>query len=248
MRHLSLLIVICLNCNPSLADGKTHIAVAANFQSTLDALIHHLAKAPSQHYQISTGSSGLIYAQIINGAPYDLFLSADTARPRTLLEHNIGIPESLWVYAQGRLALWVPNRTTSWNAIFTGFRGKLALANPHFAPYGRAATQILETGLFSHQPQPVLGNNVAQTFNFIRTGNVSLGFVSLAQLLDAGINTEKYWIPEPTLFDDIQQSLIMINDTPGARRLIAFMKSEAGRTIIREHGYTAEQIGSYDRK
>lgn len=246
MRHLSLLIVILLSCNASLADGKTRIAVAANFQSTLDALIQHIPATLPEQYQISAGSSGLIYAQIINGAPFDLFLSADSERPRALLDHKIGVPESLWVYARGRLALWAPKRTGSWNELFNQFRGKLAQANPNFAPYGRAASQVLETGLFSHQLQPILGNNVAQTFNFILTGNSSLGFVSLAQLLDADISPEKYWIPEPMLYDEIQQSLIVINDTAGSRRLIAFMNSKAGRKIIDEHGYAIDQLGSHD--
>jgi len=246
LRHLSLLIVILLSCNPSIADGKTRIAVAANFQSTLEALIQQIPATLPEQYQISAGSSGLIYAQIINGAPFDLFLSADTERPLALLDHNIGVPESLWVYARGRLALWAPKRTKPWDDLFNQFRGKLAQANPNFAPYGRAATQVLKTGLFSHQPQPVLGNNVAQTFNFILTGNSSLGFVSLAQLLDAGISTEKYWIPEPKLYDEIQQSLIVIKDTSGSQRLIAFMNSRAGREIIHEHGYATGQLGSHD--
>ena len=246
MRHSSLLIVLLLSCNPSIADGKTRIAVAANFKSTLDALIRQVPAALPEQYQISTGSSGLIYAQIINGAPFDLFLSADTERPRALLDHNIGVPGSYWVYARGRLALWAPKRTRPWNDLFNQYRGKLAQANPDFAPYGRAATQVLRTGLFSHQLQPVLGNNVAQTFNFILTGNSSLGFVSLAQLLDAGISTEKYRIPEPMLYDEIQQSLIVIKDTSGSRRLIAFMNSKAGQEIILEHGYTTGQLSSYD--
>lgn len=244
MRRLSLLILIILSSDFGIAHASTRIAVAANFQSTLEALISRISVETNAHYQVSSGSSGLFYAQIINGAPFDLFFSADTERPLALLDKNIGHSDSLWIYARGRLALWVPKRTISWNKLFSQFNGKLALANPKFAPYGRAAAEVIQTGLFSHHLQPILGNNVAQTFQFILTGNASAGFVSVAQLLDAGITSEKYWLPDAGLYTDIKQSLLVINDTPGSRTMIDFMKSEAGREIILQHGYLTEQLSS----
>ncbi|MGB1557872.1 MAG: molybdate ABC transporter substrate-binding protein [Oceanococcaceae bacterium] len=164
-----------------------HVAVASNFHAPLKAVQSSLEAQLGQPLRFSAGSSGTLYAQILQGAPFDLLLAADTARPQALLAAGQALQDSYRVYAHGRLVLLHPGRQASeplqdW--LGAQAAGRLAMANPRHAPYGQAAQSLLEGwDLWDQwQTRVVLGENVAQSFHFVRSGHAQWGLVALSQL------------------------------------------------------------------
>ena len=236
---------------PSTQAAELRIAVATNFTRTATALARQFEHDTGHTVRLAFGSTGKHYAQIIHGAPFDIFLAADERRPALLEKNGNAVPGSRFTYAQGRLVLWSPDATLiDANAEVLGsnrFR-KLAIANPKLAPYGMAAKEVLQArGLWEKlQPRLVRGENIGQTFQFVRTGNAPLGFVAASQVFsnnsaDDGSENNKvagsYWEPPQSLYTPIIQQAILIKDTPTARDFIEFIKSDAARSLIQKHGY-----------
>ncbi len=221
------------------------IAVASNFKPAMDELELVFEEQSGHDLLVSAGSTGKLYAQIVNGAPYDVFLSADQERPRLLIEE--GRAQDQFTYAVGRIVLLDPiaksagpDRLTQMN-----FR-RLAIANPELAPYGQAARQVITTlGLFDAlQDRIVLGENIGQTYAFIRTGNAELGFVALSQL-DPKVReqTGLVWIPPQESYNPIRQDAVLLRrgeQNAAAQDFIHFLKSEKAKALIRGHGYETE--------
>ncbi len=230
---------------PVAAEGPARIAVAANFKATLEVLIEALAQSnasPQADYQVISGSTGTLFAQINAGAPYDLFLAADSERPEKLHTLSRFSRHHTKVYAEGRLALWIPNRDGPWDAVFANFEGDLAIANPALAPYGAAASALLDLPLFQQAPRRIQGNNVHQAYQFVETGNAQGALISLAQLLQANVPPEQYYLPPQTQYPAILQKRILLSDHSAAGALDQFLATPAAQAIIQQAGYHAALV------
>ena len=230
---------------PATAAAETlTLAVAANFAAPLKELAEQYAGETGTEARISVGSTGTLYAQIRNGAPFDAFFAADVERPRKLEAEGLSVADSRFTYAVGRLVLWSPkpDRVNDAGSILATERfTHLAIANPRLAPYGLAARQTLEKmGLWEAlQPRLVRGENIGQTFHFVGSGHAELGFVALSQLPhdpDGGIRGSHWRIPA-ALYDPIEQQAVSLQDTEAVRDFMRFVRSDRGRALIRRHGY-----------
>jgi molybdate transport system substrate-binding protein len=225
-------------------------AVASNFHSALKVLVSDFQKRTNHKVQISTASTGALFAQIIHGAPFDIFLSADRERPRLLVERRVGVAKSLMTYARGRLVVWNGGRgkgdVDCRNLLKSGTFDKLAIANPTTAPYGLAASQTLEKlGLLeSISKKLVRGANIAQTYQFVMTGNAQLGFVALSQFkAHDTIPGECRWVIPEHMHEPIDQQAVLLRRAEGnvaANALLAYLKGARARTIIGEFGYAVD--------
>lgn len=224
---------------------EVRVAVAANFLETLRALEPVFAQATEHRILTTAGSTGLLYAQIRNGAPFDVLLAADGERPRLLVAEGFGAEADVFTYAYGRLALWSAaqgrvDAATLGNIAAEEFRW-LAIAEPSVAPYGAAAREVLE-GLGAWdavQSRLVRGQNVAQTLAMVDTGNAELGFIALAQAL--AYTGEASWAAVPhELHAPIRQDAVVLNrgaGNPAARAFAEFLRSSAAAEIIEQRGY-----------
>jgi molybdate transport system substrate-binding protein len=192
---------------------------------------------------ISAGSTGNHYAQIRNGAPFEVFFSADAERPTLLEQQGVAVVGSRFLYAVGRLVLWSPRPSfvdADGRLLENGSFRFLAIANPDLAPYGAAAREVLTArNLWSLlQPKLVQGQDIGQTYSFVYTGNAELGFVAYSQLKKPGAEVAgSYWLVPENLHRPIAQEAVLLRDVPAARKLVELVKSPAGREIIRSYGY-----------
>ena len=232
------------------AEGKSvHVAVAANFSKTMQSLVLEFEKTSDYQIALSFGSSGKFYAQIRQGAPYELFFSADQAKPDALQKDGLVIASSRFTYAIGRLALWSANPDFT-DKIETRFKNslfnKLAIANPKLAPYGTAALQVLAhlELIDVTRPKWVRGENISQTYQFVSSRNADLGFVALSQLL--GINKVKiiyqgsYWLVPDKMHRPIKQDAVLLRSAAkslGAKAFLDFMHTDEAQSIIAQYGY-----------
>jgi len=225
-----------------------HIAAASNFASTLRALTALAAAKGRYRVRIASGSSGKHFAQIVNGAPFDAFFSADAKRPAALEQRGLGIANSRFTYAIGRLVAWQPGARdpmTVAQHLRDGNLTRLAIANPRHAPYGVAAHQTLNA-LGSWRtlgPRLVLGENIAQTLQFVHSGNAPAGLVAHSQLIalrhrTTPVDPQSTWSIPAILHDPIEQQAIALSDRHATRHLLTFVRSAAAQAIIRAHGYS----------
>lgn len=220
---------------------ELRIAVASNFAGALEQLSPVFQAATGHEIIVIPGSSGRLYAQIINGAPFDIFMSADAERPQSLADRkfgSVGIPET---YAIGRLVLWSPNAVSKdevMDQLLSGGFNHLSLANPRVAPYGAAAMEVLVNLQMANAvpvKKMVMGESITQAYQFVATGNADLGFVALAQLLE--ISPESYWLVPADMHSSIIQNLIVLRASLAASDFIDFMNTETARAIIAAAGY-----------
>ena len=233
------------------AEGKAEatVAVATNFLLPLRSLAGEFAARTGHSLRISSGSTGQIFAQIMNGAPYDVFLSADAARPARLEEAGFTIPGARRTYALGRIVLWSadPGRVGAGGAeaLATLGNGKIALANPEVAPYGVASQETLERLGFwkPFQDRLVRGINVGQVFQFIGTGNAAMGFIAKSQLAARPEGREgSVWVVPADLHGPIRQDMVLLKRAVGNAAAFAFLDFLAEPDIlarIEGFGYSA---------
>ena len=220
-----------------------NVAVASNFVAALES-IEAAFEAESLHdLRIIRGSSGKHYAQIINGAPFDVFLSADQIRPRRLAEEGVAVPGSLRTYALGQLALWsrVEGLPLEEKYIMnTDNYNVIAIANPRLAPYGQAAVEVFKSLGISEQLQDKLvqGENIAQAFQFAYSGNADLGLIAYSQMLSANINVKgSSWLLPSELYQPIRQDMVLLTDSEAAWQFRAFMSGSVAREALATNGY-----------
>lgn len=227
---------------PAAAEDA-QVAVAANFAGPLRALAAAFEKETGHHLLLSPGSTGKFYAQIRNGAPYEVLLSADDETPRRLEEERHTVPGSRFTYALGRLVLWsaAPGTVDGQGAVLKGttFR-KLAMANPKLAPYGAAAQEVMaRLGVWQAlQPRLVLGENIAQTHQFVASGNAELGFVALSQV--AGEAQGSRWLVPATLHAPLRQDAVLLNkgrNNRASRAFLDYLRTPAAQAQIEAFGY-----------
>ncbi len=227
------------------------LAVATNFKAVMEVLAPAFEQESGHSLRVSAGSTGKLYAQIREGAPFSLFLAADEERPLLLVEEGLAVPESLKTYAVGRLALWsADERFESGEALLAALeRGdfaRLAIANPDLAPYGLAARETLEAlGVFERYRQRiVMGQNIGQTYAMVSTGNAELGLVALSYLMRPGEEAAgPFWEVPEELYRPIRQDLVLLTaarDSAAARAFLAFLEGKTARDIILSFGYRVD--------
>lgn len=223
--------------------AETRVAVAANFTAPAKEIAARFEKKTGHKAVLSFGSSGQFYAQIANGAPYDVFLSADVERPLRAEAEGLAVGGSRYTYATGRLVLWSrdPERIYGRGDVLAkgGFE-KLAIADPKVAPYGVAAVETLRNlGFYDKlKPKLVQGTSIAQTYQFIDTGAAEVGFVALSQL--AGSKGGSRWIVPAKLHSPIDQQAVQLKvgaANPAASAFMAYLRSADAKAIIRRYGY-----------
>jgi len=222
----------------SVSADTLKLAVAANFKTTLEMLVEQFDPQQQHDIVISSASTGVLYTQIHQGAPFDIFFAADRARPERLEAEGLGLANSRMTYAVGQLALWQPaGQPTSLHSLNST---RLAIANPKTAPYGLAAQQALMTTGHWQDMQRVQGSNIAQTFQFVHSGNVTQGLVAHAQLRQLDIPANQWVVIDARLYAPIEQQLIRLQhsaDNPLAEQFIHFMRSADARHLIEHSGY-----------
>ncbi len=246
VRSLSTLLLLLGLSVTEAADVR--VAVAANFAATLHRLVEGFESESGHRVQASSGSTGKHYAQIRNGAAFDLFLAADSVRPARLEADGVGVVGSRFTYAVGRLALWVPgNEALGPPEDYlrrAGF-GRLAIANPRLAPYGMAAQQVLEAWAIWKRLQPrlVRGENVAQAFQFVATGNAPAGLIALSQLRAAEAPQATFRLIPDGLHHPIRQQALLLRRGEAAEAFVRYLKGDAASAVIRAAGYRVPDEG-----
>ncbi len=238
--HLGLLVLSAAATTAFAGDAR--IAVAANFTQTAKRIGTLFAKASGHQPIFSFGSTGQLYTQISQGAPFDVFLSADQPRAKKTIEAGFAVPDSRFSYAIGRLALFSRNGqfVQGSETLSRGDFSKIALANPITAPYGAAAVETMKalkvySGL---QTKLVQGNNIAQTYQFVFTGNAELGFVALSQI--AGHEKGSRWVVPEKLHLPLRQDAVLLKrgaKNAAAIAFLSFLKRQAAHAVIKKHGY-----------
>jgi len=186
----------------------------------------------------NSASTGILYNQIKHGAPFDLFLSADSERALLIEEASQGVAGTRFTYAQGRLAFWVPALKKVTEQTLKNYKQRLAIANPKLAPYGLAAKQALQSLRLWQQFSYIQGANISQTYQFIDSGNIKAGLVAYSLLLQ---NNESgyYLLPEDSYLPILQQGVLLTNasDKKVVLEFINYLKSDSVQALIREKGY-----------
>ncbi|MGQ7960416.1 molybdate ABC transporter substrate-binding protein [Pseudomonas sp. SP16.1] len=240
-----LLALFLVGAAPALAE-EVKVAVAANFTAPIQAIAPEFEKATGHKLVAAYGATGQFYAQIRNGAPFDLLLAADDSTPARLESEGAGVPGSRFTYAVGSLVLWSADANTldgSDAALRAGQFKHLAIANPKAAPYGLAAIQTLEKlGLREAlEGKLVEGQSITQTHQFVATSNAELGFVALSQVYrDGQIASGSAWIVPQALHEPIRQDALILKrgaDNPAAAALLDYLKSPQAAAIIQSFGY-----------
>lgn len=241
LQRLGCLLLLLLP--PQLFADVIHIAVASNFREPAREIASRYEAGHGHQVILSFGSTGKHYAQIKHGAPFDVFFAADVARPALLEAEGVAIAGSRFTYARGRLVLWSPRRgyvDNQGRVLQTGQFTRLAIANPKLAPYGRAAQEVLQArGVWQIlQSRLVRGENIGQTYQFVKSGNAELGFVAYSQLITAKqfINGS-YWLVPQTLYQPIEQQLVVLNSKPAVQEFIDYVQGAEAQSIIQAYGY-----------
>ncbi len=217
------------------------VAVAANFVAIAETLAGDFEKGTGHRLVLTSGSTGKLYAQIVNGAPYDLFLAADRLRPERLADAGLTAAGPI-TYARGRLGIWIPAHTGAADPIekLSGLR-RIALANPALAPYGAAAMEVIER---VHPPgipndRLAFGENVAQAYAMVASGAADAGVVAWSTLVDAGKDGQSWQVPADW-HGPIEQDAVLLRrsaDNPAAQAFFAYLTSAAARALIDDGGY-----------
>jgi molybdate transport system substrate-binding protein len=250
---LTTLTLLCGAVHSETADAKApaparevRAAVAANFTAAMNELSRDFTAATGRKVVASFGASGQLFAQISNGAPFDLLLGADKQYTGQLVDKGLGVADSRFIYARGRLALWssTPGYVDAKGEILKKADfAKIAIANPRLAPYGRAAEQSLKAmGLYETlQARFVTGENISQAQQFVASGSVPLGFVALAQV-NALPEAQRgsFWIVPTELYEPLDQEAVLLKSAQGnaaAKAFLTYLKTPEAQRIIRRYGY-----------
>lgn len=231
---------------PPLWAATVQVAVAANMAAPFQQIAQAFTTHTGHTVRVSTASTGKLLLQIQNGAPFEVLLSADATTPTTLVAQGLAVPGSTFTYALGKLVLWSarPDVVDAEGRVLReGAFQRLALANPKLAPYGAAAIETLQAlgQLERARPRFVQGENIAQAFQFVSTGNAELGFVALSQVAVPGQAPRgSHWVVPERLYRPIRQDAVLLKrgeGQPAAEALMRFLRSAQARQIIQTWGY-----------
>ena len=239
---LSLIASLLLTASVISAE-PIRVAVASNFAQPAKALVALFEESNSHELVLAFGSTGKHFAQITQGAPFDIFLAADSEYAKRLENRNLTVENSRFTYAIGKLVVWSPAATSGDIETYLHsdqFHRPIAIANPRRSPYGRAAQQVLtEMGLWDKlQANLVRGENIAQTYQFAESGNASLGFIAQSQhYLPSSKVRDSIWIPSESLYDPIYQQAVLLRSTPATEAFWSFLQTDAAKAVITRFGY-----------
>jgi molybdate transport system substrate-binding protein len=258
LRHILISALVLLPVMGQASAAEIHVAVASNFTDAIKDIVRVFEQETGHKVTLIFGSTGKHYAQISNGAPFDAFFAADVRRPERLEKEGVARPGSRFTYAIGKVVLWSPEPAlvdAQASVLSKGGFRYLALANPKLAPYGKAAQQVMTAkGVWSAlQGRMVRGENIGQTFSFVKSGNAELGFVALSQISKPGADipdvdipdvdipdvdiSGSFWLPPQSLYDPIEQQAVLLKENATAAAFLGFAKSDQARAIIRGYGY-----------
>jgi molybdate transport system substrate-binding protein len=246
MKRVGWLVVFMVACAATVAGpaiaAEINVAVAANFTEAAKEIAAAFEKKSGDKVLLSFGSSGQFYTQITQDAPFQVFLSADQERPEKAVADGFAVPDSRFTYAVGKLVLWSrdPKLVTGPNILKQGGFSKIAIANPTAAPYGAAAIETMKAlNVYDAlQPKIVQGNNIAQTYQFIDTGNAELGFVALSQVVERSEGSR--WLVAGNLYSPIKQDAVLLKKGAGneaAKAFMNFLKGPEAAAIEAKFGY-----------
>ena len=246
MSRTILCLAILFSLSIQVFAAEVSVAVAANFTAPMQKLAQAFEAETGHKAVLAFGSTGTLYAQIRNGAPFQILLAADDETPLKIEKEGLGIAGSRFTYAIGKLVLWSkqPGLVDDKGEVLrSGTFQRIALANPKLAPYGAAAMETMtQLGVAQAlQPRFVQGENIAQTYQFVFTENAQLGFVALSQVyVDGKIAQGSAWMVPDKLHTPIQQDAILLKkggDSPAATALMQFLRGERAKALIRSYGY-----------
>ncbi|MDR7304929.1 molybdate ABC transporter substrate-binding protein [Rhodoferax saidenbachensis] len=238
--------VLALLASNALHAEEVTVAVAANFSAPVQKIAAAFAAATGHKATVVVGSTGKLYAQIKNGAPFQVLLSADDETPTRLGKEGAGVAASQFTYATGRLVLWSRQSGVvddKGEVLRSGRFEHLALADPKLAPYGAAAVEVMtKLGVAaSLGPKLVQGESIGQTYQFVSSGNATLGFVALSQVMvDGKIAEGSAWVVPTNLHTPLRQDAIVLNagkDNAATAAFMVFLRSDAAKAVIRSFGY-----------
>ena len=240
--QLAVIAIIAVVVGGNAHAGETNVAVAANFTDAAKEIAAAFKAKTGHQAVLSFGSSGQLYTQITQGAPFQIMLSADHERPTKLVADGLAVADSRFTYAIGKLALWSKTKdyVKGEETLKAGAFAKLAIGNPTAAPYGAAAIDMLKAlKLYEAlQPKIVQGNNIAQTFQFIETGNAELGFVALSQIVERPEGSR--WLVPGNLYTPIKQDAVLLKKGAGsdaAKAFLDFLKGPEAAAVEAKFGY-----------
>ena len=225
---------------------EVQVAVAANFTAPIQAIAADFEKDTGHKLVAAYGATGQFYTQIKNGAPFEVFLSADDSTPEKLEKEGDTVKGSRFTYAIGTLALWSAKEgyvDANGEVLKNNEYQHLSIANPKAAPYGLAATQVLEKLKLTEATKAkiVEGQNITQAYQFVSTGNAELGFVALSQIFkDGKVSSGSAWIVPASMHDPIKQDAVILNkgkDSAAAKALVEYLKGPKAAAVIQSYGY-----------
>ena len=229
----------------SVPAAETNVAVAANFTEAAKEIAAAFKTKTGHEAVLSFGASGQFYTQITQGAPFQVFLSADAARPKKLVDDGLAVADSRFTYSIGKLVLWskTPDLVKGEETLKAAAFAKLSICNPAAAPYGAAAVEAMKALKIYEtlQPKLVEGATITQAYQFVETGNAELGFVALSQL--TGPVTGSRWVVPQELYSPIRQDAVLLKtgaSNDAATGFIAFLRGPEARAIIEKYGYVID--------
>lgn len=244
MRRLLLAAVLLVSC--AARAGEVQVAVAANFAGPLAKIGAGFSAATGHALKVSSGATGKFYTQIVSGAPFEVLFAADDETPKKLIAQGHAIAGTAFTYAIGKLVLWSaqPGFVDAQGAVLGSDEVKhVAIANPKVAPYGAAALEVIKARGLAEAvtPKLVTAESIAQAYQFVFTGNAEVGFVALSQVSVPGKPAAgSYWLVPSNLYGEIRQDAVLLKageKNPAAAALLAYLKSDAAKAVIREFGY-----------
>lgn len=262
-RVLLLTLVMALPTARAMRAQEIRVAAAADLKFAMQDVAAQFEKQSGTKVAVTYGSSGNFFSQLQNGAPFDLFFSADIDYPRKLESTGMAEPGTLYEYAVGRIAIWTPADAKvdvarqGWKTLLDANVQKIAIANPEHAPYGRAAVVALQkAGIYEQvKAKLVYGENISQAAQFVQSGNAQAGIVAMALAVSPGMKGGKRWEIPVDMHPRIEQAAIVLKSAKNkdaARGFLEFVKSEAGRATLARYGFTfpvatAPPDNSHDR-
>ncbi len=248
MKMHAIFLKLLVTATMMLASGQSiaeeiRVAAASNFTDAIRSIAKRFEARTDHNVTLILGSTGKHYAQIKNGAPFDAFFSADVRRPELLEKEGVALPGSRFTYAVGKVVLWSPKVgyvDPNGSVLERGKFRYLAIANPKLAPYGKAAQEILQArGLWDGLPGRIVrGENIGQTFMFVKSGNAELGFVAYSQVKRPNQPIEgSFWEVPQALYTPIEQQAVLLKDSGAARAFLSFVRSDEALKIIHKYGY-----------
>ena len=250
IRKLELLAVILLSIARFATAEEITVAAAADMSAALPDLVAGYTTKTGETAKLSFGASGNLTNQIRNGAPFDIFFSADEQYPEQLISEGLASKDTLYRYAVGRLVLWVPNdspldlSTSGIKALLDPFVKKISIANPATAPYGRAAEATLRHyGIYDQvSSRLVVGENISQAAQFVESGNAQAGLVALSHALAPAMkNKGRYWLVPLDAYPTLNQAAVVLSKSShkeAARKFLDFLRSPEGASLLSNYGFS----------